>query len=90
MSKFAWQNGPVRPYLAACPGSSTWVNSLIRLFFTAKTASDSIYGLPATKICVVSARCPGAVTMKWMCAGRYGCRSVAISSLPTGPSVGIG
>ena len=56
MSKFARQNGPFRPYLAACSGSSTWVNSLIRLFFTAKTASDSMYGLPATKMCVVSAR----------------------------------
>ena len=64
MLKSARQNGPVRPYLAACSGSSTEVNSLIRLFFTANTASDSMYGLPATKMCVVSGRCPGAVTMK--------------------------
>ena len=90
MSKFARQNDPVRPYRAACSGSSTGVNSLIRLFFTANTASDSMYGLPATKMCVVNARCPGAVTMKWICAGRYACLPVAFSSVPTGPSVGIG
>ena len=62
-------------------GHRPGVKSLIRLFFTANTASDSMYGLPATKMCVVSARWPGAVTMKWMCAGRYGCRSVAFSSV---------
>jgi hypothetical protein len=68
--KFAILNGLVSPYSAICSGASAGVNSTIRLFFTANTASDSMYGLPATKMCVVSGRCPGAVTMKWICAGR--------------------
>ena len=65
-------------------------NSTTSDFFTAKTVSDSMYSLPATKMCVVSGRCPAAATMKWMCAGRNACRPVALSSSPTGPSVGIG
>ncbi len=35
-------------------------------------------------------RIPGADTSKWMWAGRWGCREVARSSVPTGPSAGIG
>jgi hypothetical protein len=40
---------------------------------TANTASESKYGPPATKMCVVTGAYPGASAMKWMCAGRkYG------------------
>ncbi len=57
-------------YRAACSGSSTSLNSVIRLFSTANTASESMYALSDMKMCVVSGRYPSADTMKWMCAGR--------------------
>ena len=32
----------------------------------------------------------GKLTMRWMCAGLYGCRSSSWSSFPAGPSYGTG
>ncbi len=78
ISKSAWRKG-TRPafHLAAASASVTSSKSTTSDFFTANTVSDSMYSLPATKMCVVSGRWPGAVTMKWMCAGRKACRPVA-------------
>ena len=91
MSKSAWRKGTLPTFhFSARAGSVTSSKSTTRDFLTAKTVSDSMYSLPATKMCVVSGRWPGAATMKWMCAGRNACRPVALSSSPTGPSVGIG
>ncbi len=46
ISKFARQNGLANPYPAACSGSSTGVNSVIEIRFTAKTVSDSMACCP--------------------------------------------
>ena len=61
MSKSAWRNG-TRPtfHFAASAGSVISSKFSTRDFFTAKTVSDSMNLLSATKMCVVSGRCPGA------------------------------
>ncbi len=58
--------------------------------FTPKTASESMYSLPAANRCVVMGWCPGAETIMWMCPGRIGWRPIFLSITPTGPSVGTG
>ena len=71
------------------PGGCS-AKSVMRLSLTPNTASRSRYGSPATKMCVISVRYPGASTLKCRCAGRIGPRPAAVSRSPTGPSSGIG
>ena len=40
---------------------------------TAPMVSFSRYGSSGKNTCVTSGSCPGASTLKWMCAGRHGC-----------------
>src|SRR3954469_15767956 len=44
---------------------------------TAPIVSFSRYGSSGKKTCVTSVLWPGAVTLKWMCAGRHGCCPIA-------------
>ncbi len=57
---------------------------------TPNTTSDPRYVLSESKMWVLTLTNPSADTMQWMCAGRHGCRPVAWSILPTGPSSGMG
>ena len=56
ISKSACRNGTGDvPLLPPAPGPSTSAKSATSDFFTANTVSDSMYLLPATKMCVVRA-----------------------------------
>ena len=78
------------------------LKSTTRESLTAKTESSSRYLLFRSKICVVTGLYPSRttcqvlvttcpiqelrLTIRWICAGRYGCRSSSCRSFPAGPS----
>ena len=66
-----------RPRARSAAGSSTLLTAGTRPSRVANAKSSHGYGSPSTLICVVSLRWPGAVTKKWMWAGRVPWRPAA-------------
>ena len=66
---YAIQTMLPKPYTVPTDGPTGRTSSGL----TAPIVSSSKYGSPGKKTCVTSGRWPGAVTLKWMCAGRQGC-----------------
>src|SRR6516225_5534967 len=73
-------NGLLRPALWISSAFDTRSTGGIRSFRVPNAKSSCRYLSPSMLICVVSWRQPGAVTKKWMCAGRWPWRPSLVSN----------